>query len=209
MSNIRDLMGLTTVGFGIGWLASMSATPVVSIVITSLTATAAAVLAVMSGLEGLRSPGHADVANLAEHVPKHVRIAPVAVLVLGLVFGALVGLNARSYGWFGTDLDAEIYKWTKHGRSEKEVTDALFAAAYPTPNSDAVASRPWLNDHMGLLFGSTADLGANCADLLDLEGAELRKYALGSSLKGVQQIAGAVEDPKALKAVLEVICQAD
>ena len=208
-SRVTDLIGLLIVGAGVGWLVGMSVSPVVSIVITSVTATAAAIIAVLSGLEDTRSLETDDLHNNIKYVPKRVRVGPLVALVIGIVLGAAVGLSSRSSSVFGSDLDAEISKWTKYGRTQKDVADILFAAAYPQTGSDAAPNRSWAGDPIGVLFGSSADLASACISLTSLEGAELRKFAKGSSLEGVRQIADAVEDPATLKAVLEVICPAE
>lgn len=208
-SDAGNFVGLLIVGLGIGWLVGMSATPVVSIVITSLTATAGAILAVLSGLEDTKGPQSPAADKAPRYHARHVNVAPILALVVGLVIGAAVGLTSRSYGWFGTDLDAEINKWTRHGRSEQEVTAALFAAAYPAPGSGETPNKTWTNDHVGVLFGSSGDLQDTCSALLGVSDADLRKYALGASLEGVQKIAAVVEDPTVLRAVLEVICPSE
>lgn len=208
-SRAADLLGLLIVGIGVGWLVGMSTSPVVSIVVSSVTATAAAVIAVLSGLEVPRSLEIAGPDDGPARVPKRVRVGPLAALVAGVVLGAAIGLTSRSAGVFGTDLDAEINKWTKHGFSEQVVTDALFAAAYPLPGSSAIPNRLWSDERTGVLFDAPGDLASVCTSLLSLDSAALRKYAQGSSLNGVRQIAEAVEDPAALKAVLEVICPAE
>lgn len=208
-SRFTDLIGLSIVGVGVGWLVGMSVSPVVSIVITSVTATAAAIIAVLSGLEDTRSLESEDLHNNLKYVPKRVRVGPLVALVIGIVLGAAVGLSSRSASVFGSDLDAEISKWTKYGRTQKDVANILFAAAYPLSGSDAAPNRGWAGDPPGVLFGSSSDLASACIGLTGLEGAELRKFAKGSTLEGVRRIAGAVEDPAALKAVLEVICPAE
>ena len=124
-SKVADFVGLLIVGLGVGWLLGMSATPVVSIVITSLTATAAAVLAVMSGLEGTTFQENTGPNSDSSRARKHIYLAPIVALVVGIVVGASVGLTSRSYAWFGTDLDAEISKWTRHGRNNKKSRTTL------------------------------------------------------------------------------------
>jgi hypothetical protein len=206
---IGTWLGLLAIGAGIGWLLGMSTSPVLSIVITSLTGAAGAVIAVLSGLEDYKAPAPTGPDDKPVSISRRVHVAPLVALVIGIVAGAMFGLWSRSSGWLGTDLDAEVSKWTKHGRTEQEVTAALFAAAFPTPDSGQAPIRPWSDDQVGVLFSSYAELSAACPSLLILDGADLRKQAQGSSLETVQRIAAVVEDPSVLKAVLEAVCPAN
>lgn len=50
-SSIGKIVALVVTGFGIGWLAGLSVSPVVSIVITSVTGSVATIVAALSGVK--------------------------------------------------------------------------------------------------------------------------------------------------------------
>jgi hypothetical protein len=125
--------GLLLAGAGIGWLVGLSATPVVSIVITSAIGTAAAVVTAMSGLE---NQGAGSVGAW------RVRTWPMAWFIIGLVIGSLFGVTARNQSWLGSDLSGEITKWTNLGLDANEVTQKFFAIQYPA--SERSQDDSWL-----------------------------------------------------------------
>lgn len=76
---------LCLVGCGIGWLAGLSVSPVVSVVLSTLLGIAAGLLAVMKG---------ADPANRSS-----IDAGPAAWLVVGIALAATMGIVARTHKW--------------------------------------------------------------------------------------------------------------
>lgn len=122
-------LGMT--GFGIGWLIGLSVSPVVSIVITSITGAAAAVVAALSGLHDQYTDGNVSERPSAQPLRWTVNPLPLALLMLGTVIGTLLGIPARNYNWLGSDLSAELQKWSAAGLDQKEVARRLFEIQYP------------------------------------------------------------------------------
>ena len=208
LSKMLQVVSLVVIGIGIGWLVGLSVSPVVSIVVTSLTAAAGALLAVLSGSQQPEVQSDTSSEDTFSQMKRRTDALPIAALVLGIICGSAIGLAARNYGWLGTDLDLEIHKWTKYGLDERSVADRLFEAAYPSVGSQETPHAPWVKPEVGVLFGTAADMETACVSLLDLEDDELTRYAKGSSLNGIQILGDAIDDPETLRTILEVICSA-
>jgi hypothetical protein len=174
---IRYVISLIFTGLGIGWLIGLSISPVVSIVITSITGSAAAIVAAMSGLEQRPPANNKDDDNDDKNTQIHPRRwraspIPIAWLIVGIVAGSAIGIYVRNQDLLGgSDLTIEIKRWTDIGLNEEEVARRLFESRYSyrgwsgTDLSGEVEK--WLN--AGLtnkeevarrLFESTYPLGA-------------------------------------------------
>ncbi|GEM_PF-3315538 len=113
---------LVVTGFGIGWLAGLAVSPVVSIVITSVTGVAAAVVTALSGLK--EEPDDPKPKERRQ-LPK-IEIWPLAILLFGMVIGSTLGILARNNHLFGSDVTSEIKKWTDVGVPKEAVMERLF-----------------------------------------------------------------------------------
>lgn len=124
---IKGLCILVT-GLGIGCLVGLSISPVVSIVITSVTGSAAAIIAAMSGLEDKSETGNTQ-SN--RNLRWNVNPAPLTALVVGLVIGSGYGIYVRNQDLLGgSDLSAELKQWTDAGLDQEEVARRLFENRY-------------------------------------------------------------------------------
>ena len=94
---------LVITGFGIGWLAGLAVSPVVSLVISSVLGTVAAIVAVLSGLEPTSTNGE-KTATLRQFLGLHPNPWPIALLVVGITFGSVLGILARNNNWLGSTL---------------------------------------------------------------------------------------------------------
>jgi hypothetical protein len=166
--NVSLLLSLLIVGCGIGWLAGLSLSPVISIVLTSVVATTATLIAIVSGLEDRKTirfvetvpKNHAENAdekelpplplndNIVWRVP-HISPWPIAVLVLGLLIGTTLGNLARTNDLLGnrfiaistemvTPIEEEILFWSAYGIGKNEVAQRIFASKYPETASSPV-----------------------------------------------------------------------
>jgi hypothetical protein len=124
------IAALVVTGFGIGWLAGLSVSPVVSIVISSVLGTAAAVVAVVSGLEPTATDGE-KTAPLRQFLGLQPKAWPLMWLVVGIAVGAMVGIRARNYHWFGSDLSSELAKWEAADPANNAIARRLFELQYP------------------------------------------------------------------------------
>jgi hypothetical protein len=84
-SNLAQWLSLVTIGLGIGWLTGLSATPVLSVVLTAILGAAAGLVA------------GTKVAPLLRRIDAR----PLATIVLALALSAPLGILARSYRLFG------------------------------------------------------------------------------------------------------------
>ncbi|MBV7333779.1 hypothetical protein KFU94_37210 [Chloroflexi bacterium TSY] len=196
-------VSILLVGGGIGWLIGLSASPVVSIVITSVTGSAAALIATMSGLKSRGDEsGSAKGLQLFGH---HWAITPwpLAVLMIGILIGSSIGIRARNDGWLGSDVSIEISKWTAAGLSQDDVARRLFEHKYPiagtadttTNNDDSVREGT-------LLFTVKSD---ECDRLHGTSNNGLQN-ALAISNSELFQTLAAVEDADILRKVVEIVC---
>lgn len=88
---LRVPIALMVTGFGIGWLAGLSVSPVVSIVITSVTGSVATIIAALSGVKEEFLDAETSSTTVRRFL-KAVTPAPLAWLVVGLIVGASIGI---------------------------------------------------------------------------------------------------------------------
>lgn len=185
-------------GFGIGWLIGLSASPVVSIVITSVVGSAAAVVAAMGGLEHREG--------------QKVSPWPVALLLLGLLLGSATGLRVRNENLLGQNVKGEIERWHAAGlkMEDTDIAQRLFDISYPaaiTAADKAPVNAPSsASTRETLLFAVSYD---ECATFKALEGDELRTELGSSPNLSLRPLANLIGDPVALKQIVEVVICAD
>jgi len=125
------ILSLLATGLGIGWLVGLSTSPVVLIVITSLTGSAAAIVAAMSGLE--KNPETAGNTSQNHNYQWKVNPIPIAMLVIGIVIGSAGGIYVRNQNLLGnsnSQLADEIKQWSDAGLDKTEVARRLFENRY-------------------------------------------------------------------------------
>ncbi|MFN8494790.1 MAG: hypothetical protein U0350_44720 [Caldilineaceae bacterium] len=129
------IVWLLLTGIGIGWLLGLAVSPVVSIVITTITGAAAAVVAALSGLEDKANrPDEANKASIGS-VRWNINPLPLAMLVLGLLAGSVLGIAARNYSWLGSEATGEVTQWTQAGLTgpgwtRADIARKLFESRY-------------------------------------------------------------------------------
>lgn len=130
-SNIIKYIFILVTGLGIGWLVGLSISPVISIVITSVTGAAAAVIAAMSGLENKNEVDKDDTTESNQNFQWKVNPIPIAMLVIGVVVGSGIGIYVRNQDLLGrSDLSFEIKQWTDAGLDQEEVARRVFENHY-------------------------------------------------------------------------------
>lgn len=124
---------LLVTGFGIGWLAGLSVSPVISVVITSVTGSVAAIVAALSGVKEEFFNLENSSATL-RRLLKAITPVPLAWLVIGLILGASVGVWARTHNWLGSspfaDVQAELQFWQEAGLDKPTIAQRLFEHRY-------------------------------------------------------------------------------
>lgn len=116
------ITSLVVTGFGIGWLAGLSVSPVISGVITSVIGIAAAVV---TALVGLQEEGGEGSSQTRRHMPK-IKVWPLALLIFSIALGSITGILSRNNHLFGSEVTSEIKKWKDAGVPEEAIMARLF-----------------------------------------------------------------------------------
>lgn len=136
------ITALVVTGFGIGWLAGLSVSPVVSIVLTSVTGIVATMIAALSGVKEEFLNSEASPKGL-KRLRDAVTPVPIAYLVAGVVIGVGIGVWVRTHDLLSPEtptaptIAAEVDQWVAAGLTDRaEVARRLFESRY--------AYRGWL-----------------------------------------------------------------
>lgn len=133
------------IGAGVGWLAGLAVSPVVGIIITSVTGSAAAIIAVLAGIDtSERRTSSADKDSddvnaekkgvlLLSQGPK-VSPFPLLLFVLGIVGGSALGILARNNSVLGSGPSIAVDEWVRAGLVEpdwprEKIVERLFESA--------------------------------------------------------------------------------
>lgn len=191
---LRLIFSLLISGIGIGWLIGLAVSPVLSIVITTITGLATAVITVLSGLD--------------EKSKWSVDPLPVSLLILGIGFGSMLGVTARNNDWLGTDISIEAQKWISYGLKmpPDEIVKRLFDARYPPGAAAATAPRDVYGSGT-ILFDVKVE---TCNALRGKSGDDLRLELESSTDTHLQALAQIVSNPDELEQLTEqVLCTGD
>ena len=118
------VIALLVTGFGIGWLAGLSVSPVIAMIISSLLATAAAVITVLSGLE-TSSSDPMNASKLRQFLGLNVNPWPIALLVIGIIGGSVLGISVRTNNWLSPKAPVaptvleEVNQWVDAGVADR------------------------------------------------------------------------------------------
>jgi hypothetical protein len=180
------VLGIVLAGLSIGWLAGLSASPVVQGVLTAILGLAVSCVTLLAGLEphlstrkrSNDSPNAASTGRAAWL--SAVRVGPIVALTMGLATGASIGVFARTHDWLGTRSQAGV------DASKEELllrSGVLFTAASP---EECVS------------FRAAAARGS------------LREALAAATNPRVRAFAGKTNDASALQAALEEwVCASD
>lgn len=203
-NEFRRNIFLTIIGAGIGWLVGLSVSPVVSIVITSVTGSAAAIIAAMSGLEDKSNQSDGNDKLLFRNYRWQVNPLPLALLVVGILFGSTIGILARNQSWFGSDVSIEAHKWTRagltgDGYSQDEIVRKLFNRQLSTGTS---VTKPVTSGTV-LFAVDSEECEALRAAALRTPDEELISALRNSTVKQLRNLPSVVTDYPLLKAIIE------
>lgn len=175
-------VAVLVIGAGVGWLAGLSVSPVVGIIITSVTGSAAAIIAVLAGIDarndksdiatGSNDSGesHRDGVVLLNRRPR-VSPVPLMLFVIGIVAGSALGISARNNGVLGSGPSIAVDEWVRAGLVEpdwprKRIVERLFESTVFTNTASGGATlSPFLGS---VLFaeGSAGNTIPECVLLL-------------------------------------------
>lgn len=197
------------IGLGIGILAGLSVSPVLSIILTSLMAAAATLAAVLGGYQ-------------KDAKDRKVNALPLAVLVMFILLGAGCGMYGR-INWsrsLGADVRAEalyppsqhhltkiVQQWKGLGLDETTVKNKIFeiyiagGEALVTKSAEQNAQNSAVS-----LFGT--DSATPCQRLLGASDAMLRNEMLimNDDIPVVPLFAKQTDDINDLREFVEVVC---
>lgn len=124
--SVYRIAGVLVVGLSIGWLAGLSTSPVVSILISGAMGAAISIIAVLGGFSKDATDGKGGSARIPDANPLHL-----CALSVGLAAGASVGLYARTHYWLtptpSSVLQQRVDDWSSIGISKADVAKALFS----------------------------------------------------------------------------------
>ncbi len=120
-----------------------------------------------------------------------------------------------SHSWSSSDLAAEIKKWTDAGLDKQKVAQQIFNYEYSkrtlssetsveTPAKSPTGSESSTQPKSGVLFGAESD---ECDNLLTFTIDKLPGEIKFSAIPEIQELPNIVQEPEALKQVLEIICK--
>lgn len=212
-----QVIALLISGAGIGWLLGLAVSPVVSIVISSLMGTGAAVLAVLTSVQEDPEQSQPD-GQHGINLSLKVNVWPLAMLVLGIVLGAVVGIMFRTYGLLSPSepsvqmLEDEVQMWVNLGIEQEEVVQTLFNERIrqaSTAEQQVLSKESTFSSSDSVLFsGEALEECAQFMNLIIKEDAEdLRVELYSSANDALRALPDIVTDDQQLFDIVEnVVC---
>ena len=137
-------------GVAIGWLTGLSVSPTIHLVITSILATVGGIVGALAGIEHSASE---ETQGVIKKAPK-ITPVPMALLLIGLLPGSIMGLKARTNEWFGADPQQLINRWSITGISKEKIAQRLFDQLYP---SNSAPEKKYNEKILGNDLGATVN----------------------------------------------------
>ena len=218
-TRIEVPIALMVTGFGIGWLAGLSVSPVVAIVLTAVTGSVATIVAALSGVkeEFLKTDSSPTVTS---RLLQSVTPAPLAWLVFGLILGTIVGIGVRTNNWLSPtppppppplSLKEEVQQWVDLGLDQQEVVNKFFASRVTLlpPATPAVLSSqtPTAKDSVLFAAASPEECEAWQALIAKARYDELTTEVATSKVIPFRQLPAIITDTLKLATIIgEVLC---
>ncbi len=215
------ILALVVTGVGIGWLAGLSVSPVISVVITSVIGVAAAIVAALSGVKEEFLDADNSSATLKRFL-KAVTPIPLAWLVFGLIVGAGSGVWMRTHNALSPNppdpppslaLQEEVAQWEALGLPHEEVVRALFEKQVATKIPAAQGQNTAVNSQESnnaspkdsVLFSVSQD---ECTEITERAKSDsatnFRRYL--SVKPKWQKLTEAIPDDTMLREVVATLC---
>jgi len=203
------LLGSFVIGLGVGWLAGLSISPVISIIITSVVGVVAAVV---SALSGVPDPAVGGAAPTPLNRWK-VSPWPLACLLIGLLLGSGFGIWMRSHNSLGvntwtesaSDLTSEIQRWTDAGIITETVVSRLFDRRYPEGGTEDTTTAPTPGFTNTILFDNP-DSPTECGHLRGTATDSLSDEMAQSEVEEFRYLS-VVTDTATLREVVDSLCK--
>lgn len=188
------------IGLGLGWLAGLSASPVIGMVLSTI-------LGLVGGaLVGLRVARRSEGAEGGALASASDRVSPqlLALAVLGLGLGAPAGVLARAHRWLEPTLEEMVRPWEALGVPRAEAVRRLMDRELPAASVEAAGAVPAAQAHTaGVLFSDELD---ECMRLQSLPLDRLRVGMGGSTALWARRLGDHLADDVALRAAMEAMC---
>lgn len=229
-----SIISVLVIGAGVGCLVGLSVSPVVSIVVASVIGVAGTVVAALAGVEqrpmviddsdktedsaskAEKATGHTDPPQNLNGERRVVNTVPLAVLVVGIVIGALLGIYGRNQGLLGSTLSIEVSEWVSQGIEKDEVARRLFEARYPTQTLTTCEDGPFTlppastsntESHIVLGTWAFAVVSSECPALRGLQGEDLHRELESSNTVQFRNLAQIITDTAILESLVkDVVC---
>jgi hypothetical protein len=155
------LVAIFVTGLCIGFLVGLSASPVVNALIAGIVSLAAGVVGALCGVR-LEKGEPKDSPAGSSAVSAQVSPVPIPFLIVSIVLGSLLGLQARTQEWFAESPEHLAKKWQKStGLSEQDIAKRLFNSIYGGGKGEAKSEEDKSSEAQpiaaGVLFAVSAD----------------------------------------------------
>jgi hypothetical protein len=210
----KNILSLLIIGFGIGWLAGMSVSPVASIVISALLGVAISIFGVTAIFLEFGKDSRGVPHKMGFSLTEAIDIGKFALVVFGIVAGVNIGIWMRVHETLGVKKQNDSFVnmqndlnrleiWfekmdEKAGLEKKQIVQRILDKYYP---KGGVVNKSKHGDP--ILFSQTAN--DTCRNLYSLSGKDLRQEVKTSGLL-FEKIESYTQDDQELKTIIDNIC---
>jgi len=183
-------LSVLIIGLGIGWLAGLSVSAIVSSIITSLLGLGAGLVA------GLQTIQRSKENNFRDRVERYFDARPAALLVLGIALAAPCGIMVRTYHVFEPSQSGVVINKTQAGSLEKSLLNELLILKKEKQDQGVLFSQ--YEEECSLIL-SLATMGNYSAFM-----QELKRSKIPAAEEMVFKFQ---DDPESLEFFLKTICR--
>lgn len=219
-----DVCCLLIIGFGIGYLAGLSLSPVATILISGLLGVAIAIVGITSIFLVYRNDEGKVIPRVGLNAAETISKGQLALIVVGISAGVSFGIYARTHHFLGSDVSGlrqelnelqsrcDDKKWNELGINKKVLAQRIIDKHYPKEgrlkifNSSSEIKNPtsFELNNTGGLTGSNISISDKCYRLLRED--DLEKAIENSSMDLLKKMSSYVYDDKLREAII-IICK--
>lgn len=210
----KNALSLVVAGVGMGWMIGLSVSPVLQIVVTSVMATVVSIVGALASVHSApaasrESEPEERPSALAAHSPKpwEVNPLPLAALLIGMVVGSSLGVQARTHEWLAPSPEFLAHRWSGTGLKATKIQERLFDSAFPLDAKQGTKTEEIAaQSHSGVLF-SISESDRNMMQSLSPE--EMRAFLKTVDDPNIKIILSRCNDAKSLEALRSLLCHSE